>query len=97
VDIPTYPSDPSLTVRFTTATGDDLDDTLERAFHRALTEFCEHHLQCLIDAVVPLLPIRDVRNLRPHTSDLPHGVAFTARYALHVSSLLQEVTTVGAH
>jgi hypothetical protein len=29
------------------ARGNDLDDTLERAAHQALTEFCEHHLPVL--------------------------------------------------
>jgi hypothetical protein len=33
VDIPTHPSDPGMTAWFTTATSDDLDDTLERAAH----------------------------------------------------------------
>ena len=42
VDIPPHPSDPSLTAWSTTATGVDLDDTLERAAHKALTEFYEH-------------------------------------------------------
>jgi hypothetical protein len=33
VDIPAHPSDPGMTAWFTMATGDDLDDTLERAAH----------------------------------------------------------------
>jgi hypothetical protein len=41
VDVPTHPSDPGMMAWFATATSDDLDDTLERAAHRALTEFCE--------------------------------------------------------
>jgi hypothetical protein len=32
---------------FTTARGDDLDDTLEMAAHQVLTEFCELHLPVL--------------------------------------------------
>jgi hypothetical protein len=37
VDILAHPSDLGMTAWFTTATGDDLDDTLERAAHHALT------------------------------------------------------------
>jgi hypothetical protein len=33
VDVPAHPSDPGITVWFTTAMGDDLNDTLERAAH----------------------------------------------------------------
>jgi NADPH-dependent ferric siderophore reductase len=44
VDVSAHPSDPGMTAWFTTATGDDLDDTLERTVHQALTEFCERHL-----------------------------------------------------
>jgi hypothetical protein len=45
---------------FTMATGDDLDNTLERVAHRALTEFCEHHLPGLAGIAVALFPIRDM-------------------------------------
>jgi hypothetical protein len=41
VDVSAHPSDPGMTAWFTTATGDDLDDTVERAAHQALTEFYE--------------------------------------------------------
>jgi hypothetical protein len=41
MDIPTHPSDLSMIAWFTTAEGDDLNDTLERAAHQALMEFCE--------------------------------------------------------
>jgi hypothetical protein len=47
---------------FTTARGDDLDDTLERAAHQALTEFCERHLLVLGDTAIALLPIRNEGN-----------------------------------
>jgi peptidoglycan hydrolase CwlO-like protein len=40
---------------FTTARGDDLDDTLERAAHQALMEFCERHLPVLGDTAIALL------------------------------------------
>jgi hypothetical protein len=36
-----------MTSWFTTAGGDDLDDTLERVAHQALAEFCERHLSVL--------------------------------------------------
>jgi hypothetical protein len=39
------------------ARGDDLDDTLERAPHQALTEFCERHLSVLGDTAIALLPV----------------------------------------
>jgi hypothetical protein len=107
VDIPTHPSDLSLTAWFTTATGDDFDDTRERATHRALMEFCESHLSGLDDTANAFLPIWDLGNsawseclatacdlMLPtyHT-----GWAFMQRYTRHVSSLLQEVTAVGTH
>jgi hypothetical protein len=57
VDVLSYPSDPSMSAWFTTATGDDLDDTLERTVHQALTEFCECHLSGLDDTIVSLFPI----------------------------------------
>jgi hypothetical protein len=47
VDILAQASDPSKTAWFTMARGNDLDDTLERAAHQALIEFCEHHLPVL--------------------------------------------------
>jgi hypothetical protein len=48
---------------FTTAQGDDLDDTLERAAHQALTEFCERHLPVLGDTAIALLPVRNEGNV----------------------------------
>jgi hypothetical protein len=86
------------------ATGDDLDDTLEKAAHLALMQFYEHHLT---DTVVALFPIRDVGD--PTWSECfsvacdtacqtyHEGWAFMVRYTRLVSSLLQEVTIVGAH
>jgi hypothetical protein len=62
VDILAHPTDPTMTVWFTTARGDDLDDTLERAAHQALTEFCERHLSVLGDTVIALLPVRNEGN-----------------------------------
>jgi hypothetical protein len=47
---------------FTTARGDDLNDTLERATHQALTEFCERHLPVLGDTAIALLLIRNEGN-----------------------------------
>jgi NADPH-dependent ferric siderophore reductase len=37
VDILAHPTDPNMTAWFTTARGDDLNDTLERAAHQTLT------------------------------------------------------------
>jgi hypothetical protein len=57
VDVPAHPSDPVMMARFTTTTGDDLDDTLERAAHQALMEFCEGHLSSLDGTAIALFPI----------------------------------------
>jgi hypothetical protein len=57
VDILAHPTDPTMMAWFTTAWGDDLDDTLDRAAHQALTEFCEHHLPVLSDTAIALLPV----------------------------------------
>jgi hypothetical protein len=56
-DVATHPSDLSMMAWFTMTTGDDIDDTLERATHQALTEFCEHHLPGLDGTTVALFPI----------------------------------------
>jgi hypothetical protein len=92
---------------FTTARGDDLDDTLERAAHQALTEFCERHLPVLGDTSIALLPIQNEGNAvwservaavgDPELLTHHSGWALTARYVQRVSSLLQEVTAMGAH
>jgi septal ring factor EnvC (AmiA/AmiB activator) len=89
------------------ARGDDLDDTLERAAHHALTDFCERHLPVLSDTVIALLSVRNEGNTvwcervtaisDPEFLTHHAGWALTARYAQHVSSLLQEVTAMGAH
>jgi hypothetical protein len=107
VDIPAHPTDPTMTAWFTTAQGDDLDDTLERAAHQALMEFYERHLPVLSDTAVALLPVRNEGNAvwservtaigDPEFSTQNAGWALTARYAQHMSSLLQEVTATGAH
>jgi hypothetical protein len=96
-----------MTAWFTTARGDDLDDTLESVAHQTLTEFCEHHLSVLGDTAIALLPIRtegntvwservaafgDLELLTHHV-----GWVLTARYSRHTSYLLQEVIATGAH
>jgi hypothetical protein len=107
MDIPAHPTGLTMMAWFTTARGDDLDDTLERAAHQALTELCERHLPVLSDTAIALLPVRNEGNAvwSEHVGTigdpelLTHhaGWALTARYAQHVSSLLQEVTATGAH
>jgi hypothetical protein len=57
VDVPAHPSDPGMASWFTTATGDDLDDTLERAAHWALTEFYESHRPGLASTAIALFPV----------------------------------------
>jgi hypothetical protein len=83
---------------FTTAWVDDLDNTLEKAAHQALTEFCERHLPVLDNTAIALLPIRNEGNTvwservatigDPKFSTHHAGWALTSRYAQHVSSLL---------
>jgi hypothetical protein len=51
-----------MTAWFTTATGDDLDDTLERVAHQALPEFSECHLPGLAGIAIPLFPIQNKGN-----------------------------------
>jgi hypothetical protein len=107
VDIPAHPTDPTMMAWFTMARGDDLDDTLETAAHQALTEFCEHHPPVLSDITIALLPVRNEGNAvwSEHVATIGDpklpthnaGWTLTARYAQHVSSLLQEVTATGAH
>jgi hypothetical protein len=86
-----------MTAWFTTAIGDDLNDTLERAVHQALIEFCECHLPGLIGIVVALFPIRNEGNSvwsehlatvgDPERSTNHAGWAFMARYTQHMSSM----------
>jgi hypothetical protein len=97
VDILAHPTDLTMVAWFTTARGDNLDDTLERAAHQALTEFCECHLLVLGDTIIALLPVQNEGNavwservaaigdleLLTHHA----GWAPIARYAQHVSSL----------
>jgi hypothetical protein len=92
---------------FTTARGDDLDDTLERAAHQAFTEFCERHLLVLDGTDIALLPVWNKGNAvwsgrvaavgDPELLTHLAGWALTARYAQHMSSLLHKVMTTGAH
>jgi hypothetical protein len=107
VDIPAHPTDLTMMAWFTTAQGDDLDDTLERDAHQALTEFCERHLPVLDDTALALLPVQNEGNVvwsehmavigDPELLTHHSGWALTACYVQHVSSLLQEVTVTGAH
>jgi hypothetical protein len=70
-------------------------------------EFCERHLPVLSDTAIALLPVQNEGNAvwsecvtaigDPELPTHHAGWALTARYAQHVSSLLQEVTTTGAH
>jgi hypothetical protein len=63
VDVPAHPFDPSMTAWFTTSTGDDLNDTLERAAHQTLKEFCERHLPGLAGTAIALFPIQNEGNM----------------------------------
>jgi hypothetical protein len=107
VDIPAHPSDPGMMAWFTTTTGDDLDDTLERAAHQALTEFCEYHLSGLATTAIAPFPIQNEGSTAwskrlatvgdPERSAYHAGWAFTARYAQHMSAMFQEAAATGAY
>jgi hypothetical protein len=62
MDILAHPSDLTMMAWFTTSRGDNLNDTLERAAHQTLMEFCECHLPVL-DTAIALLPIRNEANV----------------------------------
>jgi hypothetical protein len=57
VDILAHPTDPTMMAWFTMAQGDDHDDTLDRAAHQALMEFCERHLSVFGDTAIAFLPV----------------------------------------
>jgi hypothetical protein len=107
VDIPAHPSDLGMMAWFTTATDDDLDDTLEMTAHHALTEFCEHHQPGLAGTAVALFPIQNEGNTAwserlaavgdPECSAYHAGWAFVARYVQRMSVMFQEVTVTGAY
>jgi cell division protein FtsB len=90
-----------MTAWFTTAHGDDLDDTLEMAAHQALTKFCECHLLVLGDTAIAFLPVQNEGNLvwSEHVAagGDPELLALMACYSQHMSSLFQEVTAMSAH
>jgi hypothetical protein len=89
VDIPAHPTDPTMMAWFIMARDDDLDDTLERAAHHALMEFCEHHLPVLSDTAIALLPIRNEGNTVWSERVAAIGdPELTTRYSQHMSSLL---------
>jgi hypothetical protein len=96
-----------MTAWFITATGDDLNDTLERAAQQALTEFCERHLSGLAITAIALFPIQNEGNMAwsecladvgdPERSAYHTGWVLMARYAYHMSSMFQEVMATGAY
>jgi hypothetical protein len=63
VDILAHPTDPIMTAWFTTARGDDLNNTLERVAHQAFTKFCERHLPILDSTAIALLPVWNEGNV----------------------------------
>jgi hypothetical protein len=62
VDILAHPSNSGMRAWFTMATGDDLDDTLERATHQALMEFYQCHLSGLAGTAIALFPVQNEGN-----------------------------------
>jgi hypothetical protein len=98
VDILAHPTDPTMMAWFTTARDNDLDDTLERAAHQALMEFCEHHLPILGNTAIALLLIQNEGNAvwgervtaigNPELPTHHAGWVLTACYSQNVSSLL---------
>jgi hypothetical protein len=91
VDILAHPTNPTMTAWFTMARGDDIDNTLKRATHQTLVEFCECHLPVLGDTDIALLLIQNEDNTvwservsaigDPELPTHHVGWAFTARYA----------------
>jgi hypothetical protein len=81
--------------------------TLSRGLPTRPSEFCGRHLPVLSDTAIALLPVWNEGNAvwgervaaigDPELPTHHAGWALTARYAQHVSFLLQEVTTTGAH
>jgi hypothetical protein len=57
MDVQAHPSDLGMTAWFTTATDNDLDDTVERAADQALMEFYERHLPGLAGTAIALFPV----------------------------------------
>jgi cell division protein FtsB len=104
VDILAHPFNLGMMAWFTMATG---DDTLERAAHQTITEFCERHLPGLTGTAIALFPVQNEGNTawseclaavgEPEHSAYHVGWAFTARYAQHMSSMFQEVAATGAY
>jgi hypothetical protein len=90
VDISTHPTDPAMMAWFTTARGDDLDDTLEKAAHQSLMKFCERHLSVLDGTAIALLIVQNEGNAvwsermatvgDPKLLTYHAGWALTARY-----------------
>jgi hypothetical protein len=86
MDILAHPTDLTMTAWFTTARGDDLDDTLERAAHQALMEFYERHLPVLGDTAIALLPFR-TRATRCGVSVWPPSATPSSRPTMRVGHL----------
>jgi hypothetical protein len=80
VDIPAHPTDPTMMAWFIMARDDDLDDTLERAAHHALMEFCEHHLPSSATPLSPCSPF-GTRETRCGVSVWPPSVTQSSRHA----------------
>jgi hypothetical protein len=97
VDVSTHPSDSGMMAWFTTDTGNDLKDTLERATYQALTEFYERHLSGLIGTTIALFPVQNEGNVAwsvrlaivgdPEHPTYHAGWVFMARYTQHMSSM----------
>jgi hypothetical protein len=106
MDIALLPLQPSWKAWSTSTRWDDIGDTLERVAQQVLMEFCKQYLWDTDCTSVALFPIRDESD---HTwrrcmaaacdTTLPtyqEHWAFTMWYAQHTTSLLWEVTLVGA-
>jgi hypothetical protein len=86
VDILAHPTDLIMMAWFTTTRGDDLDDTLERAAHQALIEFCECHLPVLGDTAIAL-PLFRMRATRCGVSAWPPSATPSYRPTMRVGRL----------
>jgi hypothetical protein len=70
MDILAHPTDPTMMAWFTTASGNDLDDTLETAAHQALMEFSERTCWSSVTPPSPCSPF-EMRATRCEVSAWP--------------------------
>ena len=103
VDIPSNPVHSDWMEWSTWATGNDMEDTLERVAHLALTKFCERHFPDTAGTAIAMYPVhaqndpawsQRVKIVRDYKRPEYHaGFAQMTCYALHLYNLHQESIT----